>query len=128
MDAATLSLISNQLRDLADRLEREAGTPVPIPVPKPHGTVSGKAPTIYGTPANRAAATKWALEQMGWGPEEAGRRHEGDQDWKFMQFIYQHEREQQMAKPAPFGRYNDGTPREDPDTNFRAAGRHQPES
>lgn len=116
MDQKSMIEMAATLRKFASILD-PSGESV-LMAQKNDATVTVK-PTVYGTPPNREEAIKYALEKMGWGPEEAGQRHEGNLDWQFMQHVYEHERLQQEAKPAPFGRYGDGTPREDPNANHR---------
>ena len=71
--------------------------------------------TVYGTPADRNAA----LEAAGISQQDIINSSGKPEGWDIMQNIYAQERAQQMAKPAPFGRYPDGTPKEDPNVNNR---------
>jgi hypothetical protein len=65
---------------------------------------------------------KPGIQPQPWGPgQQLG--WDGGAGWQQMQNIYGQQRQQNMANPAQFGRYQDGAPIADPSINFRANAR-----
>lgn len=119
-------------KTLYETISVEVATPVatkpvespskPLIVPEGHsGTPATPSFTVntYGGVVDNALALRRASELTGVSLDEIRSNPGHPKAPVFIEALRQAEREQLMAQPAPFGRYPDGSPKQDPNVNHR---------